>query len=92
MSSIINNKFQMYVTVNQDKLFVHFSEDFWLHKEAFETIKVFMDNFVSCQQITEPLIADVVNWFANYLGLCFDIGCATMLYRPDFIKVEGDKQ
>ena len=92
MSSIIDNKFQMFVTVSDNKLNVHFSDDFYLHHEAVETIKLFMDNFVSCQTLTEVLVKDVIQWFQNYLGLCFDIGLATTIFRPDFVKIEGERK
>lgn len=92
MSSIINDKFQMYVTISNEKLNIHFSDDFYLHHEAVETIKLFMDNFVACQTLTENLVKDVIQWFQNYLGLCFDTGLATIIFRPDFVKIEGDKQ
>lgn len=88
MSSILKDDLQMYVEVQGDKISVHFSKDFWLHKEAVETIKLFMEDFVANQPLTEALVGDVVKWFNNYLGLCFDTGLATTIFHPDFVKIE----
>ena len=88
MVSILNNDLQMFVEIKEDKLSVHFSKDFWLHKEAVETIEIFLNNFVAQQNLTEALVGDVVKWFNNYLGLCFDTGLATTIYHPNFIKIE----
>jgi hypothetical protein len=88
MVSILNNDLKMFVENEDDKIAVYFSKDFWLHKEAVETINVFMNEFVSRQPLTEALMGDVVKWFNNYLGLCFDTGLATTIYHPNFIKIE----
>ena len=81
----------MHVITTDDKIKVRFSEDFYIHAEAVETINLFMDNFVSVQPLSESLVGDVVKWFNNYLTLCFDTGLATTVYRPDFTKIEGAK-
>lgn len=88
MVSLLNNDLQMRVEIKNEKIVVSFSKVFWLHKEAVETINIFMNGFIAQQQLTEALVGDVVKWFNNYLGLCFETGLATTIFHPDFVKIE----
>ena len=75
------------VLLDNDTLRVIFNSDFWLHKEAVETIEYFMSK-IRDMPVSDMLVRSVTQWFKGYLSLCFQTNLASMTYIIGFIKVE----
>ena len=82
----LNLKFA--VITEQNKLKVIFNKNFFLHKEAVETIQYFMDS-ISNLIVTDDLIKQVTIWFKGFLQLCKKTGLLSYEYITGFVLIEG---
>lgn len=82
----LNLKFA--VITEQNKLKIIFNKDFYLHKEAVETIQYFLDS-ISNLKATDDLIKQVTIWFKGFLNLCKQTGLLSYEYVTGFILIEG---
>lgn len=89
--TLSKNNIGFKIVLEGENLKIIFNRDFYLHKEAVETIEYFMFK-IKDMKVTDSLIRQVNQWFKGYLGLCIDTGLLSTQYIVGFIQIKGETE